>query len=42
LGRAMTVVVDTKLFKGDLFDDLTSTWRTGGRERLQIKHTTDE
>jgi hypothetical protein len=42
LGRAMTVVVDTKLFKGNLFDDLTSTWRTGSRERLQIKHTADE
>ena len=42
LGRATTVVVDTKMFKGDLFDDLTSTWRTGGRERLQIKHTVHE
>ncbi len=42
LGRAMTVVVDTKLFKGNLFDDLTSAWRTGSRERLQIKHTADE
>ncbi|MCH6165155.1 AAA family ATPase [Pseudonocardia alaniniphila] len=36
------MVVDTKLFKGDLFDDLTSTWRSGSRERLQIKHTADE
>ena len=42
LGRATTVVVDTKMFKGDLFDDLTSTWRGGGRERLQIKHTAEE
>jgi len=42
LGRATTVVVDTKMFEGDRFDDLTSAWRTGGRERLQIKHTADE
>jgi hypothetical protein len=42
LGRATTVVVDTKMFEGDRFDDLTSSWRTGGRERLQIKHTADE
>ena len=42
LGRATTVVVDTKMFKGDLFDDVTCMWRAGGRERLQIKHTADE
>ncbi|MGW7580931.1 AAA family ATPase [Kitasatospora sp. NPDC054768] len=39
LGRATSVIVDTKVFRGDRFDDVTSTWRSGGRQRLQIKHT---
>jgi hypothetical protein len=42
LGRATTVIVDTKAFKGDRFDDVTSVWATGGRQRLQIKHTAHE
>jgi len=42
LGQATTVVVDTKAFKGDLFDDVTSERGSGGRQRLQIKHTTHE
>ncbi|WP_158715013.1 ATP-binding protein [Kitasatospora phosalacinea] len=39
LGRATSVIVDTKLFDDDRFDDVTCEWRTGTRERLQIKHT---
>ncbi|MFF2367837.1 AAA family ATPase [Streptomyces sp. NPDC058122] len=39
VGRARSVVVDTKMFSGDRFDDITCEWGTGGRERLQIKHT---
>lgn len=39
MGRAKSVLVDTKLFAGDRFDDITSEWSTGSRERLQIKHT---
>lgn len=39
LGRAAQVIVDTKMFAGDLFDDVTTEWRAGNRERLQIKHT---
>src|SRR4051812_43839061 len=42
LGRATTVIVDTKAFKGDRFDDVTSVWAAGGRQRLQIKHTAHE
>jgi hypothetical protein len=42
LGRATTVIVDTKAFKGDLFDDVTSEWGFGDRQRLQIKHTANE
>src|SRR3954451_15132464 len=42
LGQATTVVVDTKAFKGDLFDDVTLEGGSGGRQRLQIKHTTHE
>ncbi|MER6625428.1 ATP-binding protein [Streptomyces sp. NPDC000931] len=39
VGRARSVVVDTKMFRGDRFDDITCEWGAGGRERLQIKHT---
>jgi hypothetical protein len=39
VGHARSVVVDTKMFAGDRFDDITCEWGTGGRERLQIKHT---
>lgn len=42
LGRAETVVVDAKEFDGDRFDDVTTTWSGGRRERIQIKHTDDE
>ncbi|WP_143669109.1 ATP-binding protein [Streptomyces sp. wa1063] len=39
VGRAKSVLVDTKMFTGDRFDDITCVWGTGSRERLQIKHT---
>ncbi|MFE4334457.1 AAA family ATPase [Streptomyces sp. NPDC056831] len=39
VGRAKSVLVDTKMFTGDRFDDITCEWGTGSRERLQIKHT---
>jgi hypothetical protein len=39
VGRAKSVTVDTKMFAGDRFDDITCEWGTGRRERLQIKHT---
>ncbi|MFB6628129.1 AAA family ATPase [Streptomyces sp. NPDC056374] len=39
VGRAWSVLVDTKMFAGDRFDDITCDWADGGRERLQIKHT---
>ncbi|WP_416965048.1 AAA family ATPase [Streptomyces sp. Agncl-13] len=39
VGHARSVVVDTKMFAGDRFDDITCEWGTGSRERLQIKHT---
>ncbi|WP_146057732.1 AAA family ATPase [Streptomyces sp. SM10] len=39
VGRAKSVLVDTKMFTGDRFDDITCEWSTGSRERLQIKHT---
>ncbi|MFJ9154298.1 AAA family ATPase [Streptomyces sp. NPDC102270] len=39
VGHARSVVVDTKMFAGDRFDDITCEWGTGRRERLQIKHT---
>jgi len=39
LGRAARVIVDSKMFDGDRFDDVTCEWRAGGRDRLQIKHT---
>ncbi|MEU6934782.1 AAA family ATPase [Streptomyces sp. NPDC046374] len=39
VGRARSVLVDTKMFAGDRFDDITCDWADGGRERLQIKHT---
>ncbi|MEU4659419.1 ATP-binding protein [Streptomyces sp. NPDC023723] len=39
VGHARSVTVDTKMFAGDRFDDITCEWGTGSRERLQIKHT---
>ncbi|MER5878455.1 ATP-binding protein [Streptomyces sp. NPDC001910] len=39
VGRTTSVLVDTKLFTGDRFDDITCDWGTGSRERLQVKHT---
>ncbi|MET8925207.1 AAA family ATPase [Streptomyces sp. NPDC004623] len=39
VGRANSLLVDTKMFTGDRFDDITCEWSTGSRERLQIKHT---
>ncbi|MFJ3278997.1 AAA family ATPase [Streptomyces halstedii] len=39
VGRANSLLVDTKMFTGDRFDDITCEWGTGSRERLQIKHT---
>ncbi|MFC8660804.1 AAA family ATPase [Streptomyces sp. NPDC057199] len=38
-GLAQSVVVDTKMFPGDRFDDITCEWSSGSRDRLQIKHT---
>ncbi|MBT1094207.1 ATP-binding protein [Streptomyces sp. Tu102] len=38
-GLARSVVVDTKMFPGDRFDDITCEWSAGSRDRLQIKHT---
>ncbi|MEV2248765.1 AAA family ATPase [Streptomyces sp. NPDC049970] len=42
VGRARSVLVDTKMFAGDRFDDITCEWADGSRERLQIKHTTHD
>ncbi|MGX1886938.1 NACHT domain-containing protein [Streptomyces sp. NPDC055287] len=42
VGRARSVLVDTKMFAGDRFDDITCEWAEGSRERLQIKHTTHD
>lgn len=42
LGLASTVTVDTKLYDKDRFDDLTTEWLTGKRDRLQIKHSERE
>lgn len=39
VGRAKSVLVDTKMFTGDRFDDITCEWGTDSHERLQIKHT---
>jgi hypothetical protein len=39
LGRASRVIVDTKMFSTDRFDDITFEWGSGRRDRLQIKHT---
>ncbi|MEF9908552.1 AAA family ATPase [Streptomyces sp. P9-A2] len=39
VGRVNSLLVDTKMFIGDRFDDITCEWGTGSRERLQIKHT---
>lgn len=42
LGLASSVVVDTKVRKGDMFDDITCMWVEGGRQRIQIKHTSHD
>ncbi|RJQ92768.1 ATP-binding protein [Amycolatopsis panacis] len=42
LGLAPTVIVDTKSHKGDRFDDITCEWAVGGRQRIQIKHTSHD
>ncbi|GHG41104.1 MULTISPECIES: AAA family ATPase [Amycolatopsis] len=42
LGEADEVVVDTKLFDGDRFDDVTRKSRDGSRKRIQIKHSVEE
>jgi hypothetical protein len=42
LGTARTITVDTKGFPGDLFDDLTISYRAGRRVRVQIKHTSQD
>ncbi|MEU3624812.1 hypothetical protein BS329_17875 [Amycolatopsis coloradensis] len=42
LGEADEVVVDTKLFNGDRFDDVTRRSRDGSRKRIQIKHSVEE
>ncbi len=39
LSRTSQVTVDIKLFKGDLFDDLTSVWSDEQRVREQLKHS---
>ncbi|MFB9831143.1 AAA family ATPase [Actinoallomurus acaciae] len=39
LGTAGKITVDTKGFPGDRFDDLTISYKTGRRVRIQIKHT---
>lgn len=42
LGTAVAVRVDTKGFDADRFDDITISYRTGKRTRVQIKHTLQE
>lgn len=42
LGTAVRITVDTKGFQGDRFDDLTITYRSGRRVRIQIKHTAQD
>ncbi|MFJ5123394.1 ATP-binding protein [Kitasatospora sp. NPDC088548] len=42
VGHARSVVVDTKAFAGDRFDDITCEWSDGSLERLQIKHTSHD
>lgn len=42
LGTAVRVTVDTKGFPGDRFDDLSITYISGSRVRIQIKHTTQD
>lgn len=39
LSRTTEVAVDAKLFRGDLFDDLTTVWIGGHRTREQLKHS---
>lgn len=42
LGSATGIMVDTKGFEGDRFDDLTIDYRSGRRVRIQVKHTTQD
>lgn len=42
IGNATEVVVDTKGFDGDRFDDITIVYRSGSRVRVQIKHTEED
>src|SRR5712692_5272296 len=39
LSRTSQVVVDLKLFGGDLFDDITTVWNDEHRTREQLKHS---
>ncbi len=39
LSRTSQVMVDLKLFGGDLFDDLTTVWNDEHRTREQLKHS---
>src|SRR5216683_4299246 len=39
LSRTLQVTVDAKLFKGDVFDDLTTIWHDERRVREQLKHS---
>ncbi len=39
LSRTSEVMVDVKLFRGDLFDDLTTVWHDERRTREQLKHS---
>lgn len=39
LSRTLQVTVDVKLFKGDVFDDLTTIWSDERRAREQLKHS---
>ena len=39
LSRTSEVMVDIKLFRGDLFDDLTTVWNEKRRTREQLKHS---
>ena len=42
LGNVIHIHVDEKLFDHDRFDDLTSSYVTGIRERVQFKHTDND
>jgi len=39
LSRTSQVTVDVKLFRGDVFDDLTTVWKDERRTREQLKHS---